>query len=257
MTKSWDQSQGERHRKLAALWQRAESLNELELGQLCSLVLDILSRCSKANLADTDQDVEDLVHSYIVEKVLQPLQTDPEKFRQQMPTSHGALIQFFQRFVISIARKSESRLARQSDMLETESGEIRRDAEARCCPAGQIDQLHLLGFSVTALHAQAARFVDRLSAIERDVLRNYCDADLSVAGLFPGSPQQQSLARVAAARLGLWHGRIRGRDIRDFSRTGLGRFMTDAIGQALDETHLDTMEAIMGMLCDVACDGTA
>lgn len=257
MTRNWDQSQAERHRKLAALWQRADCLDESELGGLCSLVLDILSRCSKANLARTDQEVDDLIHSYIVEKVLLPLQSDPEKFRQQMPTSHGALIQFFQRFVISIARKSESRLAQQSDMLETDAGEIRREAEARSCPAGRLDQLHALGFSVTALHAQAARFVGGLSSVERAVLRNYCDADLSVARLFPGASQQQSLARVAAAQLGLWHGRIRGRDVREFARTRLGRFMTNTIGQPLDETHLETMEAIMSMLCDVACDETA
>lgn len=256
MTRSWDQSQAERHRQLADLWQRAESLNEPELGQLCSLVIAILLGCSRTNLATTNQEFEDLIHSYIAEKVLLPLQNDPAKFRQQMPTSHGALIQFFQRFVISITRKPESRLAHRSDTIETESGEVRAEAEARSCPAGQLDQLHTLGFSVTALHEQATRFVGRLSSVERAVLRNYCDTDLSVARLFPGSPQQQALARVAVVQMGLWHSRTPGRDIGKFSHTRLGRFMTEAIGQPLDETHLEAVEALMSMLCDVACDET-
>ena len=75
-------------------------------------------------------------------------------------------------------------------------------------------------------------------------------------GFSPEVPNNKHDARVAVVQMGLWHSRTPGRDIGKFSHTRLGRFMTEAIGQPLDETHLEAVEALMGLLCDVACDET-
>lgn len=252
MNTSWDNSQAERYRQLAKLWQRVECLTEGELGELCALVARILHGCSKANLARTDQTIDDLIHSYIAEKILFPLSTGPDKFKCQMPVSHGALIYFFQNFVISIARKSESRLSRQSDAIETDEGDIRPEVAGQTCETGLIERLQGQGFSVATLQVETAGFLNGMSPIERTVLHNYCSAGVSVAEQFPNSPRQQSLARVAMAQMGLWQGKTQGRDLQKFSATRLGHFMTRVIGQPLDETHLETMEALMSLLCELA-----
>ena len=138
MTTSWGKAQASRYSELAALWARADSLDEKELTRLCLLASEILSGCSKANLAPTDMDIEDLIQSFIAEKILYPLQTAPDKFKRQMPTSHGALIMYFQRVVTSRARTSESRLKRRSEGLEVEvEAEDETKTHPLCAPRGR------------------------------------------------------------------------------------------------------------------------
>jgi hypothetical protein len=252
MTTSWSRTQAERYRQLAELWPRATQLNGREIERLCILVLEILSQCSKVNLASTGQEVEDLIHAYIEERVLLRLATDPAKFAAQMPTSHGALILFFQNFVISMARKSESQLARQAHTLETEEGVIRPEVESHYCQIDLVDRLQEEGFSINQLEQEVRTFLAGMSSIERTLVHNYCDADLSVARLFPNSSQQQSLARVAVAQMGLWYGRTGNRDLAKFTQTRLGRFMAQQIGQPLNETHSDTLQVLMSLICQLA-----
>lgn len=252
MTTTWNKAQAERHQELAALWLRAGTLTAAETGRLCELVIAILQRCAKVNLATTEHEIEDLIHAYVGEKILPKLMTDPDKFRAQMPVNHGALIGFFQRFVISLARQSESRQARQADGLEADTGEIRAEVEGRVCQVDLVDTLQAQGFKVAALHSAAQAFLAGLTPVERAVVQNYCDADLSVARLFPNSPAQQSLARTAIAQMGLWYGRTTGRDLQKFARTRLGRFMSQQIGQPLDESHADAIQAVMSLICQLA-----
>ena len=252
MTTTWNRAQTERHQELAGLWQRAGSLSATETGRLCELVVAILSRCAKMNLATTDHEFEDLIHAYVEERILLKLLTDPAKFRTQMPVNHGALIAFFQRFVISLARKSESRVAQQAETMETETGEIRSVVEGHACQIDLLDTLRTQGFSVLSLQANVQAFLSGLTSVERAVVQNYCDADLSVARLFPHSPAQQSLARTAIAQMGLWYGRTAGRDLQKFARTRLGRFMSQQIGQPLNESHADAIQAMMSLICQLA-----
>lgn len=254
MTKSWAQAQAERYSRLAPLWARAGSLDRSELEALCQLVIEILSRCSKGNLAPTDMDVEDLIQSYVAEGILYALQTDPGKFRRQKPISHGALIGYFQNFVKDRARKNESRLKRRSEAIETETGVVRPDVEAVRQQPLAAGRLHALGFAVEALVHRSERFVEGLSPVERTVLCNFFHGDLAIAKLYPQSPRLQAEARLATAQLGLWRGRTSGRDVAAFAATRIGRFMGQAIGQPLDESHIDTIQALMGLLCDVACN---
>ena len=252
MTTHWNRSQAERYRQLAELWARAGQLDGREIERLCVLVLEILSQCAKANLATTGFDIDDLIHTYIEEKILNRLITDPAKFVAQMPNSHGALILFFQNFVISLARKSEQQLAARADSLETEEGEIRHEVEAQLCPVNLVDTLREEGFSIQALEVEVHRFLDALSPTERQLMNNYCNEDLSVARLFPGSAKQQSLAHVAVAQMGLWRGNTASRDLARFARTDLGRFMARQIGQPLDDSHRSTLQALMGLICQLA-----
>ena len=254
MTTSWGQAQASRYSELAALWARADSLDEKELTRLCLLVIEILSRCSRANLAPTDMDVEDLIQSYVAEEILYALQTDPDKFRRQMPTNHGALILYFQRFVRDRARKRESQLKRRSEGIESEAGAMRPEVEAVGRHPLTIERLHALGFAVEALVRRSERFVEGLSPVERVVLCNFFHGDLAVASLYPQSPRLQAEARLATAQLGLWRGRTSGRDVAAFATTRIGRFMGQAIGQPLDASHIEAIEALMGLLCDVACN---
>lgn len=252
MTTHWNRSQAERYRQLAELWGRAGQLEGREIERLCVLVLEILTQCSKANLAPTGLDHDDLIHTYIEEKILYRLATDPEKFVAQMPNSHGALIFFFQNFVISLARKSENQVATKADTLETEEGEIRHEVEAHLCPVNLVDTLREEGFSIQALEADVQHFLNGLSATERQLMSNYCNDDLSVAKLFPGSARQQSLANVAVAQMGLWRGNTASRDLARFAQTDLGRFMARQIGQPLDDSHRSTLQALMGLICQLA-----
>ena len=252
MTTSWNKTQAERYRQLAELWSRAAQLNGWEIERLCILVLEILSQCSKVNLASTGQDVEDLIHAYIEERVLLRLATDPVKFAAQMPTSHGALILFFQNFVISMARKSESQLARRADTLETEEGDVRAEVESHFCQIDLVDRLQAQGFSIGKLEKDVKAFLAGVSTMERTLVHNYCDAELSMARLFPNSPQQQSLARVAVAQMGLWYGRTGNRDLAKFAQTRLGRFMMQQIGQPLNESHRETLQTLMSLICQLA-----
>lgn len=252
MKTSWEKAQAERHRQLAELWQCIDRLDEKGWERLYGLVVEILSRCSKANLAETGLELPELIDCYFIQKIFEPAQTDPAKLKRQMPLHHGALIGFFQRFAIDMARRAESRGAGCSAPLEDEEGRISQEAEACGCRQDFIDRLQAHGFSLGTLETEAEVFLAAMSPIERTVMRNYCNADLSITKLFPGSPQQQSLARVAVAQMGLWSGKTQGRDLEKFSATRLGRFMAKAIGQPLDNTHLDTMNALMSLLCELA-----
>ena len=262
MTTSWGKAQASRYSELAALWARADSLDEKELTRLCLLVSEILSGCSKANLAPTDMDVEDLIQSFIAEKILYPLQTAPDKFKRQMPTSHGALIMYFQRVVTSRARTSESRLKRRSEGLEveveaedeTKTHYVRPEVEDAGHRPGTVERLYALGFAVEALVSRSERFVGSLAPLEREVLCNFFHGDLAVAKLYPDSPRLQAEARLATAQLGLWRGNTAGRNVAAFANTRIGRFMSQAIGQPLDASHIEAIEALMGLLCDVACN---
>jgi hypothetical protein len=262
MTTSWGQAQASRYSELAALWARADSLDEKELTRLCLLVSEILSGCSKANLASTDMEIEDLIQSFIAEKILYPLQTAPDKFKRQMPTSHGALIMYFQRVVTSRARTSESRLKRRSEGLEvdveaeteSETRYVRPEVENAGHRPGTVERLYALGFAVEALVSRSERFVGGLAPLERDVLCNFFHGDLAVAKLFPDSPRLQAEARLATAQLGLWRGNTAGRNVAAFANTRIGRFMSQAIGEPLDASHIEAIEALMGLLCDVACN---
>ena len=135
MTTSWGQAQASRYSELAALWARADKLDEKELTRLCLLVSEILSGCSKANLATTDMEIEDLIQSFIAEKILYPLQTAPAKFQRQMPTSHGALIMYFQRFVTSLraSPKAGSSDAARVSRSKPSRAEIETEP-AKCAP---------------------------------------------------------------------------------------------------------------------------
>lgn len=253
MTKSWNEAQAERHRQLAELWQRADRLDARELGQLCVLVEQILSRCAKSKLAETDQTVDDLIHAYLDECVLSRLATDPQKFKAQKPTSHGALILFFQNFVISHSRGSESRIARQGEALETESGHLRPEVERHFATGNVVDRLQAEGFSMTQLEAEVLAFLGGMSPLERQLLDNYCEVEqLSIDKLFPNAPHLQSLARVAVAQMGLWYGKTAKRDLKQFGQTRLGRFMARQIGEPLDESHRDTVQALMGLISQLA-----
>lgn len=264
MTTSWGKAQASRYSELAALWARADSLDEKELTRLCLLASEILSGCSKANLAPTDMDIEDLIQSFIAEKILYPLQTAPDKFKRQMPTSHGALIMYFQRVVTSRARTSESRLKRRSEGLEveaepdaeakTDTRYVRPEVENAGHRPSTVERLYALGFAVEALVSRSERFVGCLAPLERDVLCNFFHGDLAVAKLYPDSPRLQAEARLATAQLGLWRGNTAGRNVAAFANTRIGRFMSQVIGQPLDASHMEAIEALMGLLCDVACN---
>lgn len=252
MKTSWEKAQAERHAQLAGLWQRIDCLNDKEWSRLYSLVAGILVHCSKAGLAATDLELSDLINDYFVQKILAPAQVDPAKLKAQMPEHHGALILFFKRYVISLSRKSESQLNTRSSSIETEEGELRHEVEDCGCRRPLGERLQAQGWSLPGLQQQAGAFLSGLSAIERTLIRNYCDADLSIARLFPNSPRQQSLARVAMAQMGLWSGKTRGRDLQKFAGTDLGCFMARVIGHCLENTDFDAMDALMSLLCELA-----
>ena len=253
MTKSWSEAQSERYRQLAELWQRADQLDVKGIERLCLLVVEILSRCAKTNLAETGQSIDDLIHAYLVERVLTRLQLDPEKFKAQMPTSHGALILFFQNFVISHSRRSESRLTRQAETLETESGDIWPAVEQHFDPESLVDRLQAEGFSMAQLEVEVQVFLDNMNPLERQLLDNYCESEqLSIAKLFPDAPHLQSLARVAVAQMGLWYGKTGKRDLAQFGQTRLGRFMARMVGQPLDESHRETVQVLMCLIRQLA-----
>lgn len=254
MTTSWGQAQASRYSELAALWARADSLDEKELTRLCLLVIEILSRCSRANLAPTDMDFEDLIQSYVAEDILYALQTDPNKFKRQMPTSHGALIGYFQNFVKDRARKRESQLKQRSEGIESETGAVRPEVEEGGRHPLAIERLHALGFAVETLVRRSERFVEGLSPVEWVVLCNFFHGDLAVAKLYPDSPRLQAEARLATAQLGLWRGNTAGRNVAAFANTRIGRFISQVIGEPLDASHMEAIEALMGLLCDVACN---
>ena len=263
MTTSWGQAQASRYSELAALWARADSLDEKELTRLCLLVSEILSGCSKANLAPTDMDIEDLIQSFIAEKILYPLQTAPDKFKRQMPTSHGALIMYFQRVVTSRARTSESRLKRRSEGLEVEAETESRPRPPLCAPRGRkalaIGQVRSSACMHWGSPSRPLSVGANASSVAWLRLSGTCSAIFSTATwrspsstrIRPGCRPKPDWQRP---RLGLWRGNTAGRNVAAFANTRIGRFMSQAIGQPLDASHLEAIEALMGLLCDVACN---
>lgn len=249
MTKIWNEVQSKRYQQLVVLWQKAGLLNDKEFEQLCVLVKRILMESAKTGLPETGQSHEDLIHGYLVKHILEKVQTDPEKFKAQMPTSHGALILFFKQFVISLGRGYESRVIQRSEPMETETGELRHEVAELESGEGVQERLHAEGMSLETLKEQLYAFAAGLTPIQRQLLDNYFDEpQQSIETMFPGDKEAQSLARVAVAEMGLWYGKSDKRNPQTFAQTKLGHFMSRQIGQSLNLTHLPAVEALMHLI---------
>lgn len=250
MNSSWDNSQTERHRQLSVLWQQLGALSEAQWSEMYRLVVLILRHSNRQKLPETGHEFDELISLYFFEKIFSRAQVDPEKLKSQMPLHHGALINFFQRFVISLSRSAQSQALNRSQSWDDEEGRINAAVEVAGQEPTIVDTLLAQGFSAEKACDQARRFVEALSNLERLLIRNYAGDNLSISRLV--NPTQLAAAQLAVTQLGLWQSKTRKRDLSEFAKTDLGCFMTRTIGEPLNETHSGSIEVLMRLICKLA-----